>query len=185
MLRLWTPETEALAIEAARQDPSEFGVLYARYRDRVYRYLLTRAATTEEAEDLLQLVFLRAMSSLSQYRPEVRPFIAWLLGIARNLSIDHQRRARSTVQWDLVPGIFRTSSSDVEADVLRQEELADLSALFRGLPPDKRELLVLRFAAGLTIREIAGVVGKSEAATKKQISRTLNMLKEQYYDSAH
>jgi RNA polymerase sigma-70 factor (ECF subfamily) len=110
--------------------------------------------------------------------------VAWLLRIARNTSIDAHRRRRSTMTWDFVPETFRTGGSDLEAEVVRREEQSRLGMLFTALPADKKELLVLRFAAGLTVREIAAVIGKSEAATKKQLSRTLQTLKEQYHDSA-
>jgi RNA polymerase sigma-70 factor, ECF subfamily len=180
----WTGESERLVIQAAQEDPAAFGPLYERYRDNVYRYLLSRTGTTEEAEDLLQQVFLRAMDSLPQYHPDKSPFVAWLLGIARNVSIDVHRRHRSTLTWDFVPEVFCTSGSDLEAEVLRHEETSQLGTLFTALPADKRELLVLRFAAGLTVREIAAVIGKSDAATKKQLSRTLQSLKEQYHDHA-
>jgi RNA polymerase sigma-70 factor (ECF subfamily) len=180
----WSGESERLLIQEARTDSDAFARLYERYRDTVYRYLLSRTGTAEEAEDLLQQVFLRAMDALSQYQPNKRPFVAWLLGIARNLSIDSHRRRRSTVPWDGVPEVFCTGDSGLEAEVLRREELSRLGVLFAALPADKRELLVLRFAAGLTVREIAVVIGKSEAATKKQISRTLETLKEHYHDNA-
>jgi RNA polymerase sigma-70 factor (ECF subfamily) len=180
----WTGDSEHLVIQAAREDPAAFAPLYESYRDSVYRYLLSRTGTAEEAEDLLQQVFLRAMDALPQYQPNKRPFVAWLLGIARNLSIDAHRRRRTTVPWDLVPGVFRSRDSGLEAEVLHREELSQLGVLFTALPADKRELLVLRFSAGLTVQEIAAVIGKSEAATKKQIFRTLRTSKEQYHDNA-
>jgi len=51
------------------------------------------------------------------------------------------------------------------------------------LPPDKRELLALRYAARLSTAEIAAVIGKSEAATRQQLSRVLRALQEHYHDS--
>jgi RNA polymerase sigma-70 factor (ECF subfamily) len=180
----WTSERERLVIRAAQDDPTVFGPLYEHYRDTVYRYLRSRTNTMEEAEDLLQQAFLRAMDGLPQYQPDKSPFVAWLLGIARNTSIDTHRRKRSTTTWDFVPEVLRAGGSDLEAEVLRREEQARLGVLVSALPADTREVLVLRFAAGLTIREIAAVIGKSEAATKKQLSRTLQTLKEQYHDNA-
>jgi len=180
----WTRESEHASNEEARVDPADFGRLYERYRDNVYRYLLSRTQTTEEAEDLLQQTFLRAMDALPQYRRKKGPFVAWILGIARNLSVDAHRRRRANLQLDLVPEIFRAGEgSSVEAEVLQREDLSRLGVLFRGLPADKRELLILRFAAGLTVRDIAAVIGKSEDATKKQFSRLLKTLKDQYYDA--
>ena len=64
--------------------------------------------------------------------------------------------------------------------MLRRESLERLGALVAELDDDKRDLLALRVAAGLSIREIAAAAGKSEAAVRKQLERTLKRLKEQY-----
>jgi RNA polymerase sigma-70 factor (ECF subfamily) len=180
----WTSERELLVIQAAQDDPTCFGPLYEHYRDPVYRYLRSRTATAEEAEDLLQQVFLRALDALPRYHPDRSPFVAWLLGIARHVSLDAHRRHHERVPWDFVPEVLRAGDSEVEAEVLRREDQARLGRLFAALPSDKRELLVLRFVARLSVREIAAVLGKSEAATKKQLFRTLQTLKEQYHDNA-
>lgn len=180
----WSRGSERLIVQAAQEDPAAFGPLYERYRDPVYRYLRSRTASAEEAEDLLQQVFLRALDALPQYKADRSPFVAWLMGIARNASTDAHRRRRVTVTWDFVPEILRTGPADVETEVLRRERQARLSVLFTALPARKRELLVLRFVAALTVREIAALLGKSEAATKKELFRTLKMLKEQYHDNA-
>jgi len=52
------------------------------------------------------------------------------------------------------------------------------------LPPDARELLALRFAAGLSTAQIAAVIGRSDAATRKRLSRLMQTLQEHYHDNA-
>lgn len=74
------------------------------------------------------------------------------------------------------------SGQDLEASVLQQETLAHLKRLLATLDPYKRELLSLRFAAGLTVPQIAAVLGKNPEAVKKQLSRLLQSFKEQYHD---
>ena len=76
------------------------------------------------------------------------------------------------------------AAHDLEAGALQREDIVRLRALLGALDPDTRELLALRFAAGLTFAEIAAVIGKSEAATKKRLARTLQSLKEHYHDDA-
>lgn len=78
--------------------------------------------------------------------------------------------------------LYPAAESDLEAELLQREALDRLRQLFDKLDQAKRELLILRFVAGLTSSEIAVVIGKSEAATKKQLTRTLHTLKEQYHD---
>lgn len=171
-------------VEAARRDTAAFGALYERYRDRVYWYLLTRTRDPEDAADLLQQVFLRAFDAFPRYRPRKGPFAGWLFAIARNAAINFHHRQRATVAWDLVPEALRTPLvDDLEAGVLRREAVAQLRTAFATLDEDKRELLVLRFVAGLTAAEIAAVIGKGEAATKKSLSRTMQTLKERYHET--
>jgi len=178
-----SPRDDVDLVRAAQIDSTAFVALYERYRDRVYWYLLTRTDTAEDADDLLQLVFLKALDALTHYRVEKGPFPAWLFGIARNTAATFHARRPPTVAWDLVPEILLpVDEHDLEARLLRQEDLSRLRQLFGSLDAPKRELLVLRFVSGLTIAEIAGVIGKSEAATKKQLMRTLHRLKEHYHD---
>jgi RNA polymerase sigma-70 factor (ECF subfamily) len=174
-------EDEALVV-AARVRPEVFGQLYQRHVASIYRYVRTRTASEEEAADVTQSVFIKAMASLDKYRPG-SPFAAWLFRIARNASTDAYRRRRKTVGLDALPELALESLADSPEDVvLKHERLRRLRGLVARLDADKQELLALRFGAGLTLREIAGVVGKGESAIKKQMSRVMAALKEQYFE---
>jgi RNA polymerase sigma-70 factor (ECF subfamily) len=141
--------------------------------------------TEDDAADLTQQVFVDALHALAQYSPRRGPFAAWLFGIARHIASDFHHRQRRTVTWDLVPQALQPlATQDVEAGLLHHEAVARLRLLFTRLDADKRELLVLRFVAQLTVAEIAAVVGKSEAATQKAMYRVIQTLKEHYHDEA-
>ena len=171
---------EAAWIQAARTDSEAFAPLYFRYRDQVYAYVRTRTTDPADAEDLTQQVFLRALDALPRYRERGAPFVAWLFRIARNTLTDHYRRRRSTVAWDLVPEILQpTAAHDLEEDAIQREAVDALRVLVRALDADTRELLALRFGARLTVGEIAAVLGKGEAATRKKLARTLHALADQ------
>lgn len=173
---------EAELVAAARADPAAFGILYQRYLTRVYRYLRARTGSDDDAADLAQQVFLRALAALPAYRERGLPFAAWLFRIARNLVIDAERaRRREPLPWDAAAIASRAAGApSPEAAYLREEELAQLRLLVSRLDPARRELLELRYAGGLSVREIAAVVGKREGAVRKQIERTLRSLKEHY-----
>lgn len=165
-----------LAAEAQHR-PRAFETLYHRYRDRIYWYVRTRTPTEEDAADLTQQIFAQALDALAQYRPQRGSFAAWLFAIARHALTDFHRRHRPTVTWDLVPVVLQPRARhDLEAEFLQREDLDRLRALFQVLPATTREMLVLRFVAGLTVGEIAAVIGKGEAATRKQLARTLHAL---------
>ena len=174
---------DAELVAAALQRSSEFGLLYERYAPRVYRYLLSRCGSRDEAADLTQIAFARAYDNLSRYRPDRAPFAAWLFRIARNAAADAHRRHRATVSWDGLPEAL-TPANGAQPDAIaeKRERLARLRTLLERIEPAKRELLALRFASELSSREIAAVVGKSEAAVKKQLTRTIAQLKEYYRD---
>ncbi len=173
---------EATLIRAAQIDPEAFGTLYQRYLERVYRFLLTHTSAAEEAADLTQQVFLRAFNAICSYHPQGVPFAAWLFRIARNLLIDRERRLGRTPDsvrlFDAVQ-MHMKAETDVEAEVLQREIAARLAGLLAQLPAEKRQLLALRFAAQLSAREIASVVGRSEAGVQKQLERIIHDLKRQ------
>jgi RNA polymerase sigma-70 factor (ECF subfamily) len=90
---------------------------------------------------------------------------------------DHYRRRRVTVAWDFVPEQLQpVTSGDLDQDVIRREAVDGLRELVCALDAERRELLALRFGARLTVGEIAAVLGKREAATRKKLARTLQAL---------
>jgi RNA polymerase sigma-70 factor, ECF subfamily len=173
-------DDEAALVEAAKANPKAFEPLYQRYKARLYRYLLLRVRREEDAADLTQQVFLKALSALPSYRARGIPFAAWLFRIAHHIASDTYRLKKSAISWNTLSddeGLI--AEVNLEDHILQQERLTHLYQLLDQLDPFKRELLVLRFSAGLSAREIALVVGKSQPAVKKQLTRTLQRLKEQ------
>ena len=175
---------EAALIEEARANPLAFDQLYQRYVARVYRYLRARSESDEDAADLTQQVFLQAFHALQGYEQRGLPFAAWLFQIARRIVTDSYRRHRATLSWDTLPTALEAARDEQEPEsiALQQERLARLRVLLAKLDAGKRELLALRFAAGLSSPQIAAVLGKSPAAVKKQLTRIIASLKEQYHE---
>jgi RNA polymerase sigma-70 factor (ECF subfamily) len=174
---------EESLVHAAQADPAAFGPLYERYRDRVYAYLRTRSRSEDDAADLTQQVFLHALDALPRYRTRGAPFAAWLLRIARNAAINDHKRHRESIAWDLLPEALHPSRHDgPETEVLQREAHSRLWKALTACDASAREVLALHYAAGLSVRETAAVVGRSEAAVKKQLTRTIRALKEHYYD---
>ncbi len=175
-------DSDEALVAAAIEQADSFGLLYERYLPRVYRYLLARVGAREEAADLTQTVFMRAFGSLPGFRPKRAPFSAWLFRIAHTAATDSLRRRRPSVSLDGLPDALLAAGESPEALAEKRERLDRLRGYVERLDANKRELLILRFAAELTVREIAQTIGKSEAATRKQLTRTINALKEHYHD---
>ena len=167
---------------AAQADPAAFAALYERYMPRVYRYLHARTASPEEAADLTQAVFLKAFNAIDRFKPGRSPFASWLFRIARNAAVDAHRRRPPSVHLDVAA--VQLAAADVPEDAaMRAERLQHLRRLIAALDAEKRELLALRYAGGLTAAQIAPLVGKNPEAVKKQLQRVLRQLKEHYRDN--
>jgi RNA polymerase sigma-70 factor, ECF subfamily len=174
-------DDEIIWIAAARSDPAAFEPLYLRYRTRLYRYLRVRLSSNEDAADVTHQVFLIALDALPRYQQRGLPFAAWLFRIAHHVAVNITRRQHPTVSWNALPETLALlEESGPEAQALRQETLAHLRTWLTRLSAEKRELLALRFAAGLTVPQIAVVVGKNPDAVKKQLSRLLQSYREHY-----
>lgn len=170
---------EDLAL-AARSDRAAFGLLYDRHRLAVFRYLRARTATEDDAAELTAIAFERALAAIDRYRPSGGGFLAWLLRIARNAAIDvARRRPPGPLAADLVDD---RRAIGPEAALLDREARVALAAAIERLPEVQREAIALRYAAGLTAREIGAVLDKSEAATQKLLSRGLATIREAYRD---
>jgi RNA polymerase sigma factor, sigma-70 family len=166
---------EELAL-AAGSDSAAFGLLYERHRLAVFRYLRTRTSSEDDAAELTAVAFERALAAMARYRPTGGGFLAWLLRIARNAAIDTGRRA-SAVPLDVDVPDERSAMAPEESFLVSETRTALIAAVNR-LPKIQREAIFLRFAARLTAREIGDVLGKSDEATQKLLSRALATIRE-------
>ncbi len=174
-------EPDEALVAAACADPAAFGSLYERYRLPVYRYLRARVGDDDAAADLTAATFERALAAIGRFRPVGGGLPAWLLRIARNAALDAARRARPTHSLDAFErGLDPAADDDPAASAVQAAEGAELRRHVAALGEPAAEAVALRYGAGLTAREIGDVIGKSEAATQKLLSRALNALREAY-----
>ncbi len=163
-----TTDDEALErlVEAARSgDPEAFGALFDRYHAPVYRYVVARVGRPSDAEDLAQLVFVKALEALPRYEARGVPFGGWLFRLARNVVIDHIRTRREHTTLDLIVERSTTDDGPDELAVLRQE-MDSVAAALRRLTPEQREAIELRFFAGLSAKEAAVAMGRQEGTVR-------------------
>jgi RNA polymerase sigma-70 factor (ECF subfamily) len=172
-------ESDAQLVRLARQDRSAFVALYQRYLPRVYRYVYRRIGNQQDAEDVTALVFTEALESLEGYR-EQGSFAGWLFTIAHHRVADHHRRQREKVNLGQVAPFLADPALDAESRVEQKERLVQLAAAMRELAPDRQEALALRFFGELSNKEVAQVMGKSEAAVKMLLYRAIRQLRRRY-----
>ena len=156
---------ESLAKRAQQGDKEAFAQLYENHFDKIYRYMILRVGKKFEAEDMTQQVFVKAYESISSFKWKGIPFAAWLFRIARNLIIDNIRKEkkRPAVSFDESLVI---SDSDPRLEVERRLDIEQLVSATKHLTEAQREVISLRFAGGLSISEVARVMGRTVGAVK-------------------
>lgn len=156
-----------------------FESLYDRYHVQIYRYLYAHLGNEHDAADLMQQVFLQVWKQGHTYNPRRGTVATWLFSMAHHRLVDFYRVSRPSLSWESIPEIT-TMDQNPEAKVISEETIAQVRKMLEALSQSEQELLALRFAARLSSAEIASLIGKSEAATKKQLTRLLHRLQEQY-----
>ena len=148
---------ERAIIRAKRGDPGGLSDIYGICRPKVYGFLRHMIRDEHQAEDLTQEVFIKLMATIDRYERGDVPFLAWLLCVARNVAIDDLRRRRPIPREEVGTGPVEGG----EPDWLRPSGFREAVAL---LHREQRSVLVLRHVLGLSPREIAKLLGKSESS---------------------
>jgi len=161
---------------AKNGERTSIGQLYEEYHIHVYRYLYYLVSDVHMAEDLTSEVFLRMIRSLPNYRYQGISLQAWLFQIAHNLAVDHFRKVGNRSQVELEENLY---SNDTDIDITVEQNLTSESlrgALDR-LNHAQREVIILRFVAGMPIAQVAQTLRKSEDTVKGLQRRGLGTLR--------
>jgi RNA polymerase sigma-70 factor (ECF subfamily) len=150
---------DRLVQEAQRGDPNAFGQIFDEFHGPIYRFIASRVGRPSDAEDLTQLVFVKALEALPRYQARGVPFGGWLFRLARNATIDHIRTRRDHDELDVATD-RRTDEATPEALAILRTDLDEMAIALRSLTPDQREVIALRFFAGLSSREAADLMGR-------------------------
>lgn len=175
-----TDLTDDQALQLSAQgDNDAFGALYERYVTRIYSYIYYRTGSESDAEDLTARVFHRAYNHIGTYKNTGVPFSAWLYRIAHNLVANWHRdnSRRKEVPLDDNPELEHRSQHP-EAEVIQGQQVDQLMRILRKLPPDRQQLLILKFVDQLSNIEVGVIMGRSEGAIKSLYHRTLYALKD-------
>jgi RNA polymerase sigma-70 factor (ECF subfamily) len=184
-------ETDEQLMHAYREgNPRAFELLLARHERKVWNFLRRSVGDPTLAEDLLQEVFLRVIKAHAEWKGEAK-FTTWVYAIARNLCIDHARRAvhRDARSLDAPTRPDDESSStlhdhlpsqdrDAEGLTSDGEVRARVDAAVAALPEDQREVFLLREVMDMPFAEIARVVGAPEPTVKSRMRYALERLRE-------
>jgi RNA polymerase sigma-70 factor (ECF subfamily) len=156
-------------VGVGERESVDWDAVYAEELPRIYNFFRYRVGNRATAEDLTSLTFEKAWRARSRYRADRASVTTWLLSIARNVAIDHFRRARPEVPLEDGPA----DGAGAEESLDRRSDLRRLSGLLASLPPRERELLALKYGADATNRAIAGLTGLSESNVGTILHRTI------------
>ncbi len=159
---------EEVVTRAQAGEQAAFGCLYEMYYDQIYRYVSFKCGSAVEAEDLTGEVFLKMLESIDKFEFRGFPFTSWLYRIAHNVVVDNFRRKgrRPTVPLDDAMRVTGTGEGEMEARAQISWSMDEVVSAMDGLTDLQREVITLRFAAGLSVAETAKAVGRKENAVK-------------------
>jgi RNA polymerase sigma-70 factor (ECF subfamily) len=177
---------EAALVEKAKIEAEAFGLLYERYVEKIYNYVYYRTGNHHDAEDLTAKVFIQALRHIPRFVQRGAPFSAWLYRIAHNLVANwhRDRSRRQIVSLDRLAVVSREKDDSLFRQVVQGEQRDALLDAIRCLPPDRQELLILKFVERLPNAEIGQIMGRSEGAIKSLYHRTLMALRQELADSS-
>jgi RNA polymerase sigma-70 factor, ECF subfamily len=191
-LRWWREAVRSddeLIAEVRSGATAAFAELASRYRDRVERLCQRFFSDRELVRDLAQESFIRAFAGFSTYRAEM-PFFGWLRAVVVNVCYDELRRRRRRPE-ELIADFggpdanwiqlveHSTPEQIVEAAEERREAHVLAHRLLDLLRPDDRMVMVLRESEGMSVDEVAAIMGWSEAKVKIRAFRARQFMRKQ------
>ena len=169
-------------VRLRRGEPEAFDALLARYQNRLFRYLVRFTADRAAAQDLFQETWLKVITRIHRY-DDSRPFEPWLFSVARNLAVDHLRKA-SPESLDEPSPAGEAKIARLGADepgslerLLERERRGQLERRLEELPALYREALSLRFEEEMTFEEMAQVLAAPVSTVKSRVQRALSTLR--------
>ncbi len=201
-----SPQLERSLVDRARRgDQEALGLLYDAYLPRLYRYCLNRVGNETDAEDLAEEIFLKVLSAIDgfQWQPAARadgpdarvdgrgdqeeriPFGAWLFRIAHNHVVSFHRRAATRGPVSELSETLRDHQRGPEELTETKITVEEVFVAVRELPEAQREVILLRFASGLSIAETAEALGKNETNVKVLQHKGVQRLKRMLADDAN
>ena len=176
---------EELIKSAVGGDSSAFGSLYDHYQPMIYRFVVVKVGSREEAEDITHHVFLSAWTKVRTYKHRGNPFSSWLYQIARNLVIDHYRLQKGDISLDKLDPDSSFIPAVTQDDLFTKIQLEKVHRAIAELKPDYQDVIILRFIEDLPLKEAATILKKSEGAVKLAQHRAIKELKKKLGDESY
>jgi RNA polymerase sigma-70 factor (ECF subfamily) len=183
------PSDEALCRQVADREPGAFDLLVERYQERAYRIAWSILRDREGAKDCSQEAFLRLYDAAGSFAGQSR-FSTWFYRILVNCALDQQRRGRGwrrLLAWREAEAPYEAGTDPVEqhpapfvdpGDTMDEDrQMNQIWSEVEGLSPKQRAAVLLSCREGLSTKEVAGVLGMSEATVRVHMHRAFQTLR--------
>ena len=166
-----------LLLRFANGEINAFGDIFDRYHQPIYRFIYFRVGSEETAQDLASTVFTKLLERVSQSKFNfigfsLRPY---LYQIARNVIVDYYRSREK----EELPLIYNEDEATFVSEKRLMDKAvsnAEIEYSLKSLPPDVREVVILRYIEDLPMKEVAKIVGKTPEAVRVIIHRAIKRL---------
>lgn len=158
---------EFTLVEAAKNgNQRALTELYEHFFPKVYRYVAARLGNTEDAEDVTEEIFLRVVHNIQGFSWRGLPFGAWVFRIARNEVVSHVRREKNRSATTELTETIPDHAADHATAIEFQFTMQSIRVATEKLPEAQRQVIALRFGAGLSVAETAQALSKTENNVK-------------------
>lgn len=174
-----TLSDSALMLKVKSGESHTLGLLYERYKKRLFGFFFQMSKDASLCEDLVQNVFIRVLKYKHTYTEDSN-FLSWIFKIARNVYYDHfkaqdKKRVSNLTEVNHIEG-----TENVEKDIERTEKIRLLQKAINELPPAKKELIILSKLKELKYKELGEIIGCTEGNARTRVHRALHDLKQIY-----
>ncbi|HEX9804874.1 MAG TPA: RNA polymerase sigma factor [Candidatus Dojkabacteria bacterium] len=170
---------EKKLIEKAKTDLKWFGEVYEVYFDKIYTFVSYMTRNKEVAEDIVSQTFEKAMLNIDTFEYRGYSFGAWLYRIARNLVYDRSKSKKDNNYSAEEIYDFVSDESISLVEKIEDQEMIELIRLgLEELKEEQKEVLVLRYVEGYSIKEVCEILSKSEDSVKSLAKRGIKILKQ-------
>lgn len=169
---------EQLLVRAKQLDPAALRALHQRFYEPVARYIQFKVSNRQTVEDLSGEVFVRVIEGLKRGFAWRESPQAWIMGIARNVVVDHYRKKERMTEVKLNEHLRAKKDTDPIYHALLNERQDNLMRAIDQLTAEQRDVILLRFVEGVDIKGVAEAVNKTPGAVKGLQFRALRALAE-------
>jgi len=173
-----TLSDNAIMLKVKMGETFRLGLLYERYKKRLFGFFFQMNRDASLSEDLVQNVFIRILKYKHTYTEDSK-FVTWIFQIARNTNYDNYRKDKKNRHQDIDEIEYSaTTSETIESEITKTENESTLQLALNQLTAEKKELLMLSKFRELKYKEVGEIIGCSEGAARTKVHRALNELKE-------